>query len=575
MRELYLDVETTSGDPKLDSLNPWSDHCKVLGFSFAFDDEPVKYVAVRHHGESARYNMAESAAKQFCQDLFNQADVYINHNIKYDLNVFANWGITIPADLELIDTVCSAKLIDSDRWTHNLKQLSIDWLGVSAWTDEIKKYTHTPSGSWCCKDFGVIPAEIMSKYANFDVDNNRNLHRYIEKTLPAECGDIYDIEKNVTRVLFDIERRGMTSNAHLITGYRIKVMQRLVELQAELRILIGHEFRPDNNTDMQEVICERLGFPVVEWTDKGAPSFNKHAMATYLSRVDLTPFQKQVIALCNEYRNLWQLNNLFLVPYSKYNRSGILHPSYNQLVRTGRMSCREPNMQQLSNDAKALILPATEGDYLVSADMSQVEFRLIAHYTRSDRALTEYANDKNTDFHQMIADWCEIPRKPAKNINFASAYGAGKKKIQQMLDGQDTEKTGIEIYNRYHRELPELKRISKQVETVCKSKGYVRTLLKRRRNLQARFAYRAFNTVIQGSAADLMRAQLVELHKRGFEICAVVHDEVVCYAKKGQEVEVERGLKECMEDVANNLGCRVPFTADTAKSNVNWKQMKD
>lgn len=293
------------------------------------------------------------------------------------------------------------------------------------------------------------------------------------------------------------------------------------------------------------------------------------------------------------------------------------------------MSCKEPNAQQLSHDAKELIIP-DPGMGFLSCDLSQIEFRILVHYIDDVKAVTAYNENPDTDFHSFVAKECDIPRKPAKNVNFCMGYGGGKKRCVQTLvqipdvvssvmedvkvrladpeqrdhiertyrsrnnlplEAQIDEsalqrdmyenlcwKKGEHIYDVYHEKFPGIKVESNVAGTVCRDRGWVRTFDGRKRILPTKAAWRAFNSVCQGSAADIMKYMTVKLAPRynktvrdiGITLTAQVHDENLFQGPKDvtRDPRVVKTLVEMMETPRKPL--KVPIRASAGWSDKNW-----
>lgn len=279
---------------------------------------------------------------------------------------------------------------------------------------------------------------------------------------------------------------------------------------------------------------------------------------------------KDVISLIKEFKGDYQLNNLFVEPWQQLAVfdpvfcAWLLRSQYNQCVRTGRMSCSDPNAQQLSTKAKYLVHPKP-GYAFISADYSQIEFRFIVHYINDKAAIQAFIDNPDTDFHELVASWCEIPRKPAKSVNFGVAFGEGKRKlIKQLASNTDlvgriveilkamiaageikpedetrvfnemATRRGEQVYNKYHAQFPTLKATMRAAESALKMRGYVFNILGRHRHLPIKAAYRAFNTINQSSAADMMKERFNAMCRMiagtPIETAANVHDELLLQA---------------------------------------------
>lgn len=635
---VYLDFETGSYDSSLDSLNPWK-HCWIIGLGIAVDEGPAYYIPVDKENESKVYDTLF--------DIFTHRNCkqWINHNIKYDAHVLANnAGIIPPYNVKLVDTLTLAKLIDSDRFRYGLDDLSKDWLeiDIKPYEDALKPYTHH-NNRRINKDYSQIPIDIIAPYACQDAITVRDLYKYIIKNLPEQCNYVRDIEIELTRILFDMERNGMRTDLETLQQTETVNTIKLLELEVRLEKITGQSFRPHVNSDCFDILCNFYGLPVLKFTnDKDGTkkqqydasyeeaeeslekddkpcnaSFDKFAIAAYLSHPTVvnSPNIKSVVEGIAEYRKINTFNNLFVKKYqeqiSVHNDVYLLHPFYNQTVRTGRMACKHPNAQQLDKDAKELILPYI-GHKFVSFDFSQIEYRTIAHYIESERLINAYNNDPDVDFHQFVADLIKevtkldgMTRQPAKTLNFGLSFGMGKKKLLKSLEGnidlmasllqeignrpdiQDKEKLfhnlaaqrAEKVYSTYHKLIPEIKRTSYKAQEVCAYRGYIFNLFGRRRHLPFAFAYRAFNTINQSSAADLMKERMVYIGKlvrnTEIKIVASVHDEILFSMpeKLAEDKRVLHTIANLLEhpNFPDDIEFSVPIRVSCGIGN-NWKE---
>lgn len=602
---LYADFETTSGDPKKKSTDPYH-NCDVAGIAITVDDEfGAWYIPVGHHNGD---NLPREAITKWWRDVVNTAGEWHNHNIKYDAHVSENCLGVLPT-CNMVCTLTQAKLIDSDkgaRGGYSLDALSRDWLkeNISQYNKVFAPYVVNN------KDWGAIPIDIMGEYACQDVITNRRISKYCISKLPDQCKQVSITENALTTVLFHIEREGMTVDPQQLKIAEYKLLKRMLEIDVELTEIVGRSFRPHVSDDCYDVLCNQYGLPVLAWTQEdedgepaGNPSFDKATLVQYNAH----PFAPEgVVPLIQEYRRLHILNSLFVTKYQELHVNNVMHPSYNQCVRTGRLSCKRPNAQQLSAAAKLLVIPP-DGYSFISIDYSQIEFRIIVHYIKDTDAINAYKKDPDTDFHQWVADMCEISRRPAKTVNFLIAFGGGKALVQTALAsnmelvgplkeqvnkaleaGKITEdkvlmtfnylaqKRAIEVYDTYHATLPSLKRTARQAGRAVDEKGFVFNLYGRHRHLPADKSHIAFNTLCQSSAADLMKERTVACYEAiqntPIKIIASVHDETLFIAPHAiaNDLRTVRDLTNILEHPPIEL--RVPIRCASGISAVNWKE---
>lgn len=572
---LYLDFETTSGgNPDIDALNVWR-NCYIAGICVTADDhEEAWYIPIGHNTGG---NLPWKEVYEWLVRMVNSCEVWVNQNVKYDMHVFTN-NTGALVECKVYCTLTQAKILNSDRMQYSLDILARDWLGkdITHHADTMKPYLYKN------KDYGWIPVDIMAHYGTDDVLVTRELHKYILANMPEESQGVCETENEMTMLLYHAEREGMNIDVNQVRIAQLQTLTRMTEIDAELETLVGYAINASSNEDCFDVICIRFGLPVIEWTDAGSPSFDKKALKSYLAFPNAP---KEILKLILEYRKLSTFNSVFLTTYLDLQIDGVLHPTYNQTVRTGRMSCSKPNMQQLMPEAKALVVPE-EGYVLITADYAQIEYRLIVHYIKDPDAIAAYQQNPDTDYHVWVAALCNIKRKPAKTVNFLMGYGGGKAKLLGALsvdadliadiDASDEKEfarlarmKAEEVYNTYHAALPGLRITTRQAENLCRSRGYVRNLYGRRRHLPREHARKAFNTINQSSAADLMKERCVALWKAGFIVIGSIHDEIVIKMRIEDWCEDKRReIAAIMEKPSVPL--RVPIRVSIGSSTKSW-----
>lgn len=585
IQTLYLDFETSSGDTKLDSLNPWH-NCTPIGYVYTVDQQAEVYFIP----------WALAGSREHLQRLLNSCSTWVNHHIKYDAHVAINnlGGYKLPEHVKLVCTIALSHLIDADREYKGGYALDVEclhWLGIDLrpYYERLKPYTHTLTKKGYQvynKDYGVIPLDILAEYACAQVLANRQLFYFIVNNLPPESVHtdgttprLLDTEIAFTRVLFNMEQAGLYIDPLEVALAEFSCLNNMVEIEAQIQTKLGYCINPNSSKDLYDLICNRYGRPVVKWTNADSdenptqdsnPSFDKDALKEYREDIETPKELKDILDLIIAYKHEAQHRSLFYKPWQELcvpvdglekirSRLAAFHAEYNQNVRTGRLSCSQPNEQQLDKIAKALIHPKP-GYAFLSCDESQIEYRMMASDTGSRRIIDAYAADPDTDFHEFIRLICEIEkRRPAKNINFMMGFGGGKKKTVKMLasnyldmgmlwtyDQLMTKATAV--YNRYHREWPELKPTSQRAAEAACVNGFIRNIAGRRLHLPGPYhnvQYRlnkktkqqekvnrchiAFNRRIQSGAADIAKEIAVRiqplLYELGAELVALVHDE--------------------------------------------------
>jgi DNA polymerase I-like protein with 3'-5' exonuclease and polymerase domains len=611
-KTVYLDFETQSYDPKRGGNLPYSGD-RIGGIAITWDDEEAGYyIPIRHTTPGLQWpNVDIEPVIEWMRQIHDSGPTWVNHNVKFDAHFLAQDGIIW--DHRMVCTLTAAKMLDSDRFGFGLKKLQVDWLGLDV--EEVDEFAAWRKGHKT-KNYCDAPADICGEYAVTDVLTNRMLWKYELKHFPEDMLPLLDTEVKLTSVLFDAERDGMATDETQLRVEKLKSLKILIENAEKLEEATGLPYT-DSAKHNFEVICNQLQLPVLSWNvskktgEVSGPSFDKEAMAMYTIHPDVVadPLKKNIIDWIIAYRTEKVYQGFFVDPYLKLrDEKGWLHSDYNQIVRTGRMSCSHPNAQQLSPRARALVHPR-EGEAFLSFDASQVEFRLMVHYIRDTEAISAYLNDPTTDFHQWVADICRIARSPAKNVNFAMGYGAGKKRVVSMLKNNPSVMKEVgeivakkvaagevpvgesdreyrrlcaersdEIYQTYHDRLPGLKTTAAGASKAARRRGYVFNAYKRRRHLPRHRAHTAFNAVVQGCAMDIIKERMIALSPRfnrkmrewGIRIVANVHDEILFAGPIAimRDPKVHAYILEMLE--TPNVAFRIPITWDAGYSEKDW-----
>jgi DNA polymerase I-like protein with 3'-5' exonuclease and polymerase domains len=612
---LFGDFETSSRDPKKNSLNPWHD-CWPIGFAFTVDYDPKSYFVP--------WELIRQDTTNWLWKLLNSATNWINHHVKYDAHVLLrHTGWELPEKLNLICTIALARLIDADRsykGGYDLETLSWQWLhhDIKPYGEKLKRYTHR-NGKQFNQDYGKIPLDILGEYACGDVIANRMLYNFELQHLPPECYDtsggtpaLVETEIRLTKDLVQVERNGLHITPEKVYKEYVKSLTIMVNLEDEMQRMLGYAVNPDSPKQLFDLICNRFGQPVLKWTntdkdgketEKSNPSFDAKTLKAYRQSLDTPEVLRNVIKKIITWKKESQQVKLYYRPWQTLHTNGVLHASFQQNVRSGRMACREPNDQQFDGRAKALIEP--KRNYVMLAhDYSQVEYRVIVHYLQNQKAIAAYANDPDTDYHVWVSILCHIDRKPAKTMNFLMAFGGGKRKAIATLAANFLE-AGVEmthaellalgehIYNTYHANLPELKATSQRAQDAARNKGYVRNLAGRRLHLPGLYfnqwfskkdnklidkCHIALNRAVQSSASDIAKERAVAIVREpwfieyGLQLIALVHDAFYFQMPDRPDcevVEINNRIRAFLEDTPFKMS--VPLRVDSGYSRKNMK----
>lgn len=492
---------------------------------------------------------------QFHNEL-GTAEVIAGHNLKFDIHqTRETTGLDVlDLDVVLHDTDLLSRVLhpegqNKSRSGHGLKENAQVYLRADAADPEeaIKEMgksiglrTMRQKGSYY-EVWRAYP-EIMEQYARMDA---RYTYDLLEKWLP-QLGDlkrIYDMEMQVLPILVRAEQRGVKTDQEACAALKKKFTDEFNTVHATLIDELGEQALGGEGSD--EALTEALlmqGIPLHKKTDSGKLATNKFA---------LQEFEKDfpVIALLFEHRRLER----FLTTYiGAVDGREVVHCNFGQCSAwTGRMSCREPNMQNLpkraGKEVRSVFIPR-EGHSFLVCDYEGIEVRLLAYYL-GDRTFRDLVGNPEHDPHAWmctniwggeISDYVKgsdkaiTHRQPAKNILFAITYGAGRKRVASMLADAGmpaTEDDAKVIISKIKASLPNYYRLNKRIRSKIENVGYVNTIMGRKNPVNKDKSYVGLNALIQGSAADIMKQGLINAneavsHLGGIPLL-VVHDEVV------------------------------------------------
>ncbi len=609
---LFLDVETCimSDVKKWAGLYPFKGD-RIAGIALKTSDSPTCwYVPVRHKNYN---NVDFSAYQKWLTEIMSKRDGWwINHNILIDMAFVAHDGV--PIHRQVIDTLTTVKLLDTDRMKYGLKPYCKEVLGLPMAEELGIKAALKIIKS---KSYGDVHPNIMGEYACNDVFANEILHQHIESTLPEQVRGVYKTEILLTPILHDMELVGQQVVKQELILDKLAGIRLLIELSSKLAELTNREFT-NSSICIRDIFCNILGLPVLltitkrdsltgRYIDTGRPCFDKKALALYEVHPQVTgnKTNNKIVQMIMAYRKESQHQSLFVNSFLELmDSSERIHTTYTQLVRTGRMSAKRPNGQQNTKRSKRLIKPR-KGRCFISCDYSQIEFRLIVHYIRDQDAIMAYHENPKTDFHEWVANMCHMDRSAGKTMNFRIGFGAGKFNVEAALAtdksvaaevSKEVEKMGIAddqknrmfhqlckdraaaLYHKYHETLPGIKKTSAEAEAVCKRRGFVFNNHGRRRHLPPKAARKAFNNLCQGDAMDIIKERMVaishlynkKMRDWDIRIAANVHDEILFDAP--EELMLNTEVHDYILSVLQTPDVKysVPIIAGLGVSKNNW-----
>lgn len=516
------DASVFSFDTETTSLNYMT--AKVVGVSFAVTTGKAAYLPFAHDYPAAPMQLRADTVLARLQPLLEDAAVKkLGHNLKYDRNVLANHGISLTGIAH--DTMLESYVINSTANRHDLDTLCEKYL------NHTNIHFEDVAGRGINQiSFDKVRLEKATPYAAEDADMALRLHQYFWpqiQTMKAQRELYESIELPLIEVLSRMERNGVLIDAELLKEQSRELASEMSSLRNEAQQLAGMQFNLSSPKQIQQILFEQQGLPVVRKTPKGQPSTAEDVLQELAHDYPLP-------RLILEYRSLSKLKTTYTdkLPNQIHPASGRLHTSYQQAVAsTGRLSSTDPNLQNIPIRSKqgrrirqAFI--ATKGHQVVAADYSQIELRIMAHLS-ADEGLQE-AFRQGQDIHRATASEVfgiameevdEGQRRAAKAINFGLIYGMSAFGLARQLEiNRNAAQSYVDLYfTRY----PGVKAYVDKTKEKARVQGYVETLFGRRlylpeiksRNVQRRqYAERiAINAPMQGSAADIIKRAMINV----------------------------------------------------------------
>ncbi len=574
-----IDTETTDTDPL---------KAELVGISFSLEPDRGYYLPVNHMYLGAPEQISEERALELLKGVLEDDNISkVGQNIKYDAIVLKRAGI----DLKGIgfDTMIASYVINPGLRQHNLDYLAQHYLN-----HKMIPYHEVAGKGKAEISFSGVAVEKAMEYSCEDADITLKLMSILDAQLIKDKNKdlFHNIEMKLMPVLMNMEMAGIKIDVPFFREMSGSFNQRIKELEKKIFDEAGTEFNLNSPQQLGHILFEKMELPVQKKTAKTKSYSTDVKVLTKLAREGY-----KIPELILQYRTLAKLKSTYLDSLVKQvnPETGRVHTSFNQTVTaTGRLSSSNPNLQNIPirgkegrEIRKGFI--AEEGHYLLSADYSQVELRLFAHYSGDD-ALIE-AFHKGQDIHSRTAseilevamdDVTPDMRRIAKAINFGIIYGMGFKKLADELNIDN--KTAKEYIESYYDRYRGVVRYRESMAEQARENGYVTTLFNRRRylpeinsdnnRLKSEAERIAINTPIQGTAADLIKMAMINIQSRlireGYKsrLLLQVHDELVMEVP-GDEIDVMPDLiKEEMESVHE---LDVPLRVDTNYGK-NWDE---
>lgn len=567
-----IDTETTNLDYRV---------AELVGFSIAFDANEAYYVPLAHDYEGAPEQLSrEQVLAQIKPILENEQVKKIGHHLKYDAHIFANHGITIQG--WYFDTMLASYVLNAAATRHGMDDVARVYLSHLTTTFE-----QIAGKGAKQKTFNQIELEVAAHYAAEDAHVTYRLYEVLSSKLkshPELVNILHNIEMPVARVLTGMEEDGIKLDHKFLDQLSVEFSDTMQTLENQATELAGEMFNIASPKQVGEVLFDKLGIKGGKKTATGQYSTSE----SILEKIE-HPLAEVIL----EHRGLAKLKNTYtdrLVEQS-HDATHRVHTSYHQaLTATGRLSSTDPNLQNIPirtpigrQIRKAFIAP--EGRVLLAADYSQIELRLMAHFSQDDALV--HAFQQGQDVHRRTAsevlgiaieDVTNDQRRQAKAVNFGLLYGMSEFGLTRQLGF--TREESRSYIARYFQRYPGVLDYMERTRQIAREQGFVETILGRRlytpdilatnKMIKQAAERAAINAPLQGSAADIIKLAMIAvdkiLPKDQAKLLLQVHDELVFEADVAIADELSKQIADVMQSV---LEISVPFVVEVGQG-LNW-----
>ena len=516
--------------------------------------------------------------------LENPAIQKVGQNFKYDLTIFARNGIDVQG--VAFDTMLESYVLNSTG-RHNMDDLAKRYLG-----HQTISFEEIAGKGKNQLTFNQIALEQAAEYAAEDADVTMKLQQVLWEKLSKEPSLeklFKEMELPLLGVLSRMERRGVLIDSDALFLQSNEIANRLSELEEQAYVLAGQPFNLASTKQLQEILFDKLGLPVIQKTPKGAPSTNEEVL-------EELAFSHELPKVLVEHRGLSKLKSTYTdkLPQMVNPQTGRVHTSYHQAVTaTGRLSSSDPNLQNIPirNEEGRRIRQAfiaREGFTVVAADYSQIELRIMAHLSQDQGLINAFTQGK--DIHRSTAaeifgvsldEVTSEQRRNAKAINFGLIYGMSAFGLSRQLGiGRADAQSYMDLY---FKRYPGVQTFMHDIREKAKAQGYVETLFCRRlylpdinssNGMRRKAAERvAINAPMQGTAADIIKRAMIQLDQKlqndpDIAMIMQVHDELVFEVRSEKVAFYSELIKTHMESAADLV---VPLIVEVGQG-TNWDE---
>ena len=574
--EISIDLETK--DPNLIKMGPgtFRQDGEVVGIAVAVSNWSG-YYPIAHEGGG---NMNRKKVLKWFTNVLKTDSLKIFHNAMYDVCWIQSLGLKISG--KIVDTMIATSLVDENRWKYDLNSVAKEFTGIgkneTALQEAALAWGIDPKA-----EMYKLPALYVGEYAEKDAEITLALWQELKtQILEQDLQAIFDLETELFPCLVEMKSRGVKVDLDHAAHVKKQLKRHEDQFLNAIKEEVG--FFPElwAARSIAKVFDKlKLEYPRTQKTK--APSFNKNFLKNH---------SNYIINQINSAREANKARTTFIETIYRYVHNGKIHADINQLrsefggTVTGRFSYTHPNLQQIpksgqgmGDQLRAIFVPDQKNHKWGCFDYSQQEPRLVVHYSAlqdlpgANIFVDAYKKNKDTDFHKIVSDLADIPRDKAKTINLGKFYGMGKNKLKAELGLGDAEAQGV--IDAYEQKVPFVKQLTLQVSQRAQERGLIRTLLGRLcrfplwepsyfgihkplkheaalaehgPGIRRAFTYKALNKLIQGSAADMIKKAMINLHKEKIVPLIQIHDELnISVESKEQSEKVIEIMEQAVE----------------------------
>ena len=569
IKEFSLDLETTS----INALD-----AEIVGIAISYNSDEGFYIPLSHETDIDQLDL--NYVLENLKEILESSKIKkIGQNLKYEILVFKNYSINLGGIY--FDTMVASHFLDSSLQSYSLDNLSRRFLDhkMLSYKDITKIEKKEIS-------FKQVPVDVAMNYACEDSDITYKLYcifkdKLLDKDLLVQ---FHKNEMPFVSVLANLESNGVFIDSKKLNDISAKFEKKINKIEKTIYKSVGYEFNINSTLQLRDILFDKLKLKPFKKTKKGEFSTDSESLQSIENQHSIV---KELLA----YRFYSKLKSTYLdsLPELINVNSNRVHTSYNQTgTSTGRLSSSNPNLQNIpikTDEGKQIresFSSPKNDSVIISADYSQIELRLLAHFSGDPTMLKSYKN--NEDIHLNTAsEIFEVPinkitsqqRSLAKTINFGIIYGIGPKRLSLQIDSDI--KTAKEYIEKYFSRYSRVKNYFEDTISFTRENGYIETILNRKRYLKdinsKNFILRsaneraAINTPIQGSAADVIKLAMININqdkelKNYAKLVIQVHDELVFECKKDKVEYVSKKVKNYME---NSIKIKVPLKVDINK----------